>query len=80
MPYLICEARGGVAVERRVFQFQLSQDQLRFERPKSSLALYRIVFAQQRQQDLLGHLQARNDAGEDIQTLLDQWRIELLRD
>jgi len=69
-----------VAVERRVFQFQLSQDQLRFERPKSSLALYRIVFAQQRQQDLLGHLQARNDAGEDIQTLLDQWRIELLRD
>ncbi|WP_145477605.1 helicase-related protein [Stenotrophomonas rhizophila] len=80
VPYWICEAPGGVAVERRVFQFPLSQDQLRFDRLKSSLALYRMVFAQPRQQDLLGHLQARNDAGEDIQTLLDQWRIELLPD
>ncbi|WP_277570518.1 helicase-related protein [Xanthomonas euvesicatoria] len=80
VPYWICEAPGGVAVERRVFQFPLSQDQLRFERLKSSLALYRMVFAQPRQQDLLCHLQARNDAGEDIQTLLDQWRIELLPD
>ena len=80
VPYWICEAPGGVAVERRGFQFPLSQDQLRFDRLKSSLALYRMVFAQPRQQDLLGHLQARNDAGEDIQTLLDQWRIELLPD
>lgn len=80
VPYWICEAPGGVAVERRVFQFPLSQDQLRFDRLKSSLALYRMVFAQPRQQDLLGHLQARNAAGEEIQALLDQWRIELLPD
>lgn len=80
VPYWICEAPGGVAVERRVFYFPLSQDQIRFERLKSSLALYRMVFAQPRQQDLMGHLQARADSGEDIQVLLDSWRIELLPD
>jgi hypothetical protein len=80
VPYWICEAPGGAAIERRVFHFPLSQDQLRFERLKSSLALYRMVFAQPRQQDLLGHLQARSTAGEDIQALMEQWRIELLPD
>jgi len=80
VPYWICEAPGGVAVERKVFHFPLSQDQLRFDRLKSSLALYRMVFAQPRQQDLLGHLQARADDGEDVQALLDTWRIELLPD
>lgn len=80
IPYWICEAPGGVAVERKVFRFPLSQDQHRFDRLKSSLALYRMVFAQPRQQDLLGHLQARADGGEDIQALLDTWRIELLPD
>lgn len=80
VPYWICEAPGGVAVERKVFRFPLSEDQHRFDRLKSSLALYRMVFAQPRQQDLLGHLQARAEGGEDIQALLDTWRIELLPD
>ena len=80
IPYWICEAPGGVAVERKVFHFPLSQDKHRFDRLKSSLALYRMVFAQPRQQDLLGHLQARAEGGEDVQALLDTWRIELLPD
>ncbi|WBY02789.1 helicase-related protein [Ramlibacter tataouinensis] len=57
IPYWIFEAEGGASIERRVMAMPLSRDELRYRRLRRSLALYRLVFAQPRQDDLLACLE-----------------------
>jgi hypothetical protein len=71
-PYWIHEAEGGVQVERRVPLLPLSREVAQYERLKKSLALYRLVFGQARQEDLLAFLGEREDAAE-----LGRFRISL---
>lgn len=55
-PYWIFETPDGHAVERRVPMLPMSREVKRLETLKRSLALYRLVFGQPRQQDLLAYL------------------------
>lgn len=57
-PYWIFETPDGYAVERRVPMLPMSREVKRLETLKRSLALYRLVFGQPRQQDLLAYLVA----------------------
>jgi hypothetical protein len=56
VPYWIFEVEGGARIERRIMSLPLSRDELRYRRLRKSLALYRMVFAQPRQEDLLNYL------------------------
>ncbi len=76
VPFWIYEIPGGAKVERRVFTMPLSKDETRLRRLKSSLALYRMVFGQPRQDDLLDHLQRQFD-DEVAVGLVARWQIDL---
>jgi hypothetical protein len=56
VPYWIFEVEGGAKIERRIMSLPLSRDELRYRRLRKGLALYRMVFAQPRQEDLLNYL------------------------
>jgi hypothetical protein len=63
---------GSTVIERYVPALPLSRDEERFERVKQQVTLYRMVFGQPRQDDLLAYLQATlgQDAAERLATLL----------
>lgn len=79
VPYWIYEIPDGAKVERRVFTLPMSKDETRLRRLKSSLALYRMVFGQPRQDDLMEHLLRRFDEKDAIH-LVRSWRIDLTPD
>jgi hypothetical protein len=56
VPYWIFEHPRGARVERRVPLLPFSRDAARLDRLKIGLALYRLVFGQPRQEDLLAFL------------------------
>ncbi len=56
MPYWIFEHPEGAAVERRIPLVAFSRDVAQVKRLKTGLALYRFVFGQPRQEDLLAFL------------------------
>jgi len=56
VPYWIFEVDGGACVERRVPMLPFSREIEHLRRLKKSLALYRLVFGQPRQEDILIHL------------------------
>jgi uncharacterized membrane protein YkvA (DUF1232 family) len=61
-PHWVYECRNPndtVRIRRHVPFFATSRDALRYERLKTGLALYRLVFGQANQEDLLEHLQER---------------------
>jgi hypothetical protein len=70
-PYWIYPVEGGSSVERRVPMLPFSKEQQRLPDLRASLAVYRLVFGQPRQEDLLAHLKTRPP--EDIA----RWRISL---
>lgn len=59
VPYWIFETDGGAAIERRILAEPYSRDEGRYHRLQRSLALYRMVFGQPRQEDLLECLAGR---------------------
>ncbi|WP_018174064.1 helicase-related protein [Thioalkalivibrio sp. ALJ9] len=71
-PWWIYEA-GDARIKRRVLLLPLSRDVGRLKRMKRQLALYRMVFGQPRQEDLIAYLDHAlpEDAPED-------WQISLL--
>lgn len=76
IPFWLCELEGGASIERRLMLLPVSRDALKYERLRRSLALYRMVFAQPRQQDLLACLaQVISDDG--APDLTARWRIDL---
>lgn len=73
-PYWL--APGTARIERHVLAPALSRDRVRLDDLKRSLALYRMVFGQPRQGDLLDYL-ADRVAEEEIEELRDVLRISL---
>jgi hypothetical protein len=53
IPFWIYEIEGGARVERRVPQFPFSREVGKLDRLQRELAVYRLVFGQPRQEDLL---------------------------
>jgi hypothetical protein len=76
VPYWIFETEGGATIERRILAVPYSRDESRFRRLQRSLALYRMVFGQPRQEDLLECL-AGTFGQDDIESLTDRLRIRL---
>jgi hypothetical protein len=75
VPYWVYTASGGSAIERHLPFLPLSRDTSRYVQLKDSLAIYRMVFGQPRQEDLLEYL--RKHVPEDR---LDEIRKELTID
>ncbi|WP_225034081.1 helicase-related protein [Paraburkholderia sp. XV] len=76
IPYWIYEDDDGAYIERTVMMLPLSRDESRYRQLKRSLALYRLVFAQPRQEDLLSCLE-QNLSEEDAAASVGRWRISL---
>ncbi len=57
-PYWLLPTTGGATIERHVPMFPLSREVSRYEELRRSLAAYRMVFGQPRQEDLLRYLLA----------------------
>jgi len=75
VPYWIFE-EGGTRVERRVPLMSYSREVGQLARLKRGLALYRLVFGQPRQEDLLGFLHDKLPE-EDIERVVEEWKIDL---
>ncbi len=73
-PWWIYEA-GDARIQRRVMLLPMSRDVTRMKYMKRCLALYRMVFGQPRQEDLIAYLD--HALPEDIERLED-WQISLL--
>lgn len=76
VPYWIFEPPGATKIERRVFAMPLSKDDQRLQRLKASLAIYRMVFGQPRQDDLMEYLMRNFDEAQAAQ-IVKSWRIDL---
>jgi hypothetical protein len=56
VPFWVYEVDGGATVERHIFVLPFSREIERLERLLNGLAIYRLVFGQVRQEDLIDHL------------------------
>lgn len=76
VPFWVLEVEGGAKIERRIMLLPLSRDESKYHRLRRSLALYRMVFAQPRQEDLLACLEQA--IGEHrAAAIAERWRIYL---
>jgi len=66
---------GNARIQRRIMTLPLSRDQDRWNQLQDSLALYRLVFGQPRQEDMLAALQRRGIASRPEE--IDNLRIDL---
>ena len=73
--FWLFETEGGARIERRVPLLPLSRDEIHLQRLKRGLALYRLVFGQPRQEELLTHLGDLSE--EQRQEAVAKWRIDL---
>jgi len=76
IPYWMYAVPGGARIERHVLALPLSRDLERLDQLRKSLAIYRMVFGQPRQDELLDFLLARMTR-EEIMSHLELLRIEL---
>jgi hypothetical protein len=76
VPFWIYPAKEGAKIERHVPALPLSRDRDRIAALKRSLAAYRMVFGQARQEDLLSYLLSRF-ADEEVSAYSDALRIDL---
>ena len=76
VPYWIYEVDGGARVERRVPLTPYTCEVEQLGKLKRGLALYRLVFGQPRQEDLLEYM-SRVVPQERRDELVAQWRIDL---
>ena len=74
VPYWVFS--GSARIERHVPSLPLSRDRDRLDALRRSLTLYRMVFGQNRQEDLLAYLLA-NFTDEQVQHLVQQLCINL---
>lgn len=79
LPFWIFELPDGAKVERLVFRLPWSKDDQRLKRLKASLAIYRMVFGQPRQDDLMEYLLSTFDEAHAAQ-VVKNWRIDLAPD
>ena len=76
IPFWVYSLDGGARVERHVPTLPLSRDVERLAALRRSLALYRMVFGQPRQEDLLAFLMTRIPEDQAKQ-MLAELRIDL---
>lgn len=76
IPFWVYAAEGGARIERHVPAFPMSREIAQMHELSKSLALYRMVFGQPRQDDLLRYLLGRLGK-ETLQRVLEMARIEL---
>jgi hypothetical protein len=76
VPYWIYPLEGGAKIERHIPALPLSRDRERISALKRSLAAYRMVFGQARQEDLLSYLLARF-TDEEVSAYAETLRIDL---
>lgn len=76
IPYWLYELEGGASIERHVPILPYSKEDPHFRRLKRMLAVYRLVFGQPRQEDLLEYLTNRISENQECQEL-NTWRISL---
>ena len=76
IPYWLYELKGGASIERHVPILPCSKEGPHFRRLKRMLAVYRLVFGQPRQEDLLEYLANRISENHEHQ-VLNTWRISL---
>ena len=75
IPYWLFDQGNGYKIERHIPMLPMSREVSRIEELKRGLVLYRMVFGQPRQEDLLNFLQ-KNLGEKDMDELLD-FRIDL---
>jgi len=77
-PFWVFEPEGGegAKIDRYVPCMPMSRDRQRLEDLKSTLVLYRMVFGQPRQEDLVAFLRKYMDV-EEIEKQIDKFRIDL---
>jgi len=75
-PYWVYPAEDGAAIERHVPALPLSRDEARLNSLRRTLAVYRMVFGQPRQDDLVAFLMSRI-AEEDLVRYEELLRIDL---
>ena len=75
-PYWVYPLDRGVAIERHIPALPLSREADRLPALRRSSAMYRMVFGQPRQDDLLAYLLSRVSK-EQLPALLDEVRIDL---
>jgi hypothetical protein len=75
-PFWVYAPLGGARIERHVPYLPLSRDRLRLEALRRALTVYRMVFGQPRQEDLLIYLLRRFPA-ERVEALMQEARIDL---
>jgi hypothetical protein len=76
MPFWVFPLAGGAVIERHVPTLPLSRDADKLVQLRSSLALYRMVFGQPRQDELVRFLQSHLSA-EAIDQVVKELRIDL---
>lgn len=76
IPFWIYPLEGGAKIERHVPSYPLSRDGERLEALKRSLAVYRMVFGQNRQEDLVAYL-LNYLSPADIELVTKELRIDL---
>lgn len=76
IPFWIYPLEGGAKIERHVPNYPLSRDGERLEALKRSLTVYRMVFGQNRQEDLVAYL-LNYLSPADIEEVTQELRIDL---
>jgi len=76
VPYWVYPTPGGARIERHVPTFPLSREVGQLEALKRSLAVYRMVFGQPRQEDLVAYLLEEVPAPE-LEKKLQELRVDL---
>ncbi len=76
VPFWVYPIEGGARIERHLMMLPLSREVERAEELRRSLAIYRMVFGQPRQEDLVSYLLSRVPE-ENVEALGEQLRINL---
>jgi hypothetical protein len=76
VPFWVYPLEGGARIERRLMMLPLSREVERADELRRSLAVYRMVFGQPRQEDLVSYL-LRSVPEERAKALSDLLRIDL---
>jgi hypothetical protein len=76
VPFWVYPVEGGARIERHILSLPLSREHTQAARLRTSLAVYRMVFGQPRQEDLLRYLVERVPAGE-VDRIMSEARIDL---
>ena len=79
VPYWVYPLPGGAQIERHVYAPPLSRDQERLEAIRRTMAIYRMVVGQPRQDDLVQYLLEQNSdvSATDLEVLSAELTIDL---